>query len=88
VEQRALRWTKAPLKPNPVRAIRIHLQREQWVRDLAMFDLAIDSKLRGCDLVKLKIANYTERRASLRVGTSITEGTANFLVNRRMNKSQ
>ena len=35
------------------------------------------------------LVNYAERhRAGLRVGTSITEGTANFLVNRRMNKSQ
>jgi hypothetical protein len=35
------------------------------------------------------LANYAERhRAGLRVGTAITEGTANFLVNRRMNKSQ
>jgi hypothetical protein len=36
-----------------------------------------------------RLVNYAERyRAGLRVGTSITEGTANFLVNRRMNKSQ
>jgi len=35
------------------------------------------------------LVNYAERyRAGLRVGTSVTEGTANFLVNRRMNKSQ
>jgi hypothetical protein len=35
------------------------------------------------------LVSYAERhRAGLRVGTSITEGTANFLVNRRMNKSQ
>ena len=35
------------------------------------------------------LVNYAERhRAGLRVGTSITEGTANFRVNRRMNKSQ
>ncbi|MBV8616850.1 MAG: hypothetical protein JOY66_24180 [Acetobacteraceae bacterium] len=35
------------------------------------------------------LVNYAKRyRAGLRVGTSITEGTANFLVNRRMNKSQ
>jgi hypothetical protein len=46
---------KPPLKPKQVWAIRLHLQREQRVRDLAMFDLAIDSKLRGCDLVRLKI---------------------------------
>jgi hypothetical protein len=35
------------------------------------------------------LVNYAERhRAGLRVGTAITEGTANFMVNRRMNKSQ
>jgi hypothetical protein len=35
------------------------------------------------------LINYAKRyRAGLRVGTSITEGTANFLINRRMNKSQ
>ena len=35
------------------------------------------------------LVDYAKRyRAGLRVGTSITEGTANFLVNRRMNKSQ
>jgi len=35
------------------------------------------------------MVNYAERhRADLRVGTAITEGTANFLINRRMNKSQ
>ena len=46
---------KPPLKPKQVWAIRLHLQREQRLRDLAMFDLAIDSKLRGCDLVGLRI---------------------------------
>lgn len=36
-----------------------------------------------------RLVNYAERyRAGQRVGTSVTEGTANFLVNRRMNKSQ
>src|SRR5919106_50046 len=46
---------KPPLKPKQVWAIRLHLQREERIRDLAMFDLAIDSKLRGCDLIRLKI---------------------------------
>ena len=46
---------KPPLKPKQVWAIRLHLQREQRLRDLAMFDLAIDSKLRGCDVVRLTI---------------------------------
>ena len=46
----------------------------------------VDSYLRG---QSAWLVNYAERyRAGLRVGTSITEGTANFLVNRRMNKSQ
>jgi hypothetical protein len=47
---------------------------------------AIDKYLRG---QAAWLVNYAKRfRAGLRVGTSITEGTANFLVNRRMNKSQ
>ena len=44
---------KPPLKPKDIWAIRIHLQNEHLIRDLAMFNLAIDSKLRGCDLVNL-----------------------------------
>ena len=46
---------KPPLKPKDIWAIRIHLQNEHQVRDLAMFNLAIDSKLRGCDLVSLRV---------------------------------
>jgi hypothetical protein len=47
---------------------------------------AIDNYLRG---QAVWLVNYAKRfRAGERVGTSITEGTANFLVNRRMNKSQ
>lgn len=46
---------KAPLKPKDIWAIRIHLQNTKQVRDLAMFNLAIDSKLRGCDLVALRV---------------------------------
>ena len=45
---------KRPLRPKDVWAIRIRLQLEQRKRDLAMFNLAIDSKLRGCDLVRLQ----------------------------------
>jgi hypothetical protein len=44
---------KRPLKPKEVWTIRIRLQLEQRKRDLAMFNLAIDSKLRGCDLVRM-----------------------------------
>ncbi len=46
---------KPPLKPKDIWAIRIHLQNAHAVRDLALFNLAIDSKLRGCDLVNLRV---------------------------------
>ena len=45
---------KPPLRPGHVWAIRAKLQLEKRTRDLAMFNLAIDSKLRGCDLVALR----------------------------------
>jgi hypothetical protein len=46
----------------------------------------VDNYLRG---QSTRLVNYAKRyRAGLRVGTSVTEGTANFLVNRRMNKAQ
>jgi integrase len=50
---------KPPLKPKEIWAIRIHLQNKHAVRDLAMFNLAIDSKLRGCDLVNLRVRDVT-----------------------------
>ena len=46
---------KPPLKLREVWAIRIRLQIQERLRDLAMFNLAIDSKLRGCDLVVLRV---------------------------------
>jgi integrase len=50
---------KAPLKPKDIWAIRIHLQTTHDIRDLAMFNLAIDSKLHGCDLVNLRVRDIT-----------------------------
>lgn len=44
---------KAPLKPKHIWAIRQHLKSVGAVRDLAMFNIALDAKLRGCDLVRL-----------------------------------
>ena len=46
---------KAPLRPRDVWAIRVRLQIAPRPRDLALFNLAIDSKLRGCDLVALGV---------------------------------
>ncbi len=48
---------KLALKPVHVWGIRIRLQVAIKSRDLALFDLALDSKLRGCDLVSLKVAD-------------------------------
>jgi hypothetical protein len=46
---------KPPLRPKHVWSIRTKLQVADRKRDLAMFNLAIDSKLRGCDVVALKV---------------------------------
>jgi len=48
---------KPPLKPKFVWAIRTRLQLNEQFRDLAMFNLAIDSKLRACDLVRLRVGD-------------------------------
>lgn len=48
---------KKPLKPKEIWEIRFMLDREHRLRDRALFDLAIDSKLRGCDLVKVRIGD-------------------------------
>ena len=48
---------KRALKPQQVWAIRFWLDREGRLRDRALFDLAIDSKLRGCDVVKVRIGD-------------------------------
>ncbi len=51
---------KMPLKLKEIWAIRIRLQLAKQVRELAMFNLAIDSKLRGCDLVDLQVRDVAQ----------------------------
>ena len=51
---------KSPLKLKEIWAIRIRLQMSKNTRELALFNLAIDSKLRGCDLVKLKVCDVAQ----------------------------
>ena len=53
---------KPPLQPKHVWAIRTRLHLARKVRDLALFNIAIDSKLRGCDLVRLKIEEIAPMR--------------------------
>jgi hypothetical protein len=50
---------KRAFQPKQVWAIRFWLNREGRLRDRALYDLAIDSKLRGCDLVKIRIAEVS-----------------------------
>jgi integrase len=62
---------KPPFRPKHVWSIRTKLQVEGRVRDLALFNLAIDSKLRGCDVMALKVddiapAGYAVDRATVR----------------------
>lgn len=62
---------KPPLEPKHVWAIRTKLQLDHKIRDLALFNLAIDSKLRGCDLVSLRVEDvaphgYAINRATVR----------------------
>ena len=66
-ENRAQPWNKGrltgqklPLKRQEIWAIRVRLQLERRLRDLALFNLAIDSKLRACDLVRLGVADVTQ----------------------------
>src|ERR1700710_233796 len=62
---------KPPLRPKYVWSIQTKLQIEGRVRDLAMLNLAIDSKLRGCDVVAIRVEDvagggYTADRATVR----------------------
>src|SRR5882724_1844543 len=66
-----LTGAKPPLRPKHVWSIRTKLQIDGRARDLAMFNLAIDSKLRGCDVVTIRVEDvagggYTADRANVR----------------------
>lgn len=82
---------KRPLQPKHVWAIRVRLELAERKRDLALFNMAVDSKLRGCDLVQLKVtdvfvAGHIKERTSIvqsktkqPVQFEITEGTRKSL---------
>src|SRR6202011_2800464 len=66
-----LTGAKPPLRPKHIWSIRTKLQIEGRARDLAMFNLAIDNKLRGCDVVAIRVEDvaaggYTADRATVR----------------------
>ena len=77
---------KAPLKPQQVWAIRIRLQLADKKRDLALFNLAIDSKLRGCDLLSLRVSDLRmggEIRSRAKIIQSKTGNAVQFEVTKQ-----
>lgn len=66
---------KRPLKLQEVWAIRIRLQLAANTRELALFNLAIDSKLRGCDLVSLRVADVAHGKSLLHRGIVLQRKT-------------
>ncbi|MFO1144282.1 MAG: tyrosine-type recombinase/integrase [Amaricoccus sp.] len=82
---------KRPLQPKHVWSIRVRLEMADNPRDLALFNMAIDSKLRGCDLVRLRVkdvfaagrvrerASITQRKTARPVRFEITELTRQSL---------
>ncbi len=89
---------KPPLILKEIWAIRIRLEIANKIRDLALFNLAIDSKLRGCDLVKMKVldishggnvstrAKVMQQKTQQPVQFEITESTRNSVA--RLIKTQ
>lgn len=85
---------KRPLLPKHVWAIRVRLELAGAIRDLAFFNMAIDSKLRGCDLVRLKVSDVfaagavkertsiLQRKTKSPVRFEITDGTRKALADR------
>ena len=73
---------KPPLRPKHVWSIRTKLQVEGRLRDLALFNVAIDSKLRGCDVVALKVDDiapngHAADRANVRQGRRVGLSSSN-----------
>jgi integrase len=85
--------SKAPLKAKHLWEVRTRLTIDHRIRDLALFNLAIDSKLRGCDLVKLRLndviagmavrtrSTVVQQKTSRPVPFELTESTRNAITN-------
>jgi integrase len=71
----AFTGTKLPLRPMHVWAIRVRLQVARRFRDLALFDIALDSKLRGCDVVALRLSDVLSAGALRRRSIVIQQKT-------------
>jgi len=67
---------KPPLRPNQVWSIRTRLLIERRTRDLALFNLAIDTKLRGCDVVALRVEDVAPN------GYAVDHSSSVYLIDR------
>lgn len=84
---------RKPLKISHIWGIRVRLELEDNLRDLALFNLALDSKLRGCDLVKIKVsdiaygqtvmprAHIVQQKTKKPVQFEITKSTRESIIN-------
>lgn len=77
---------KRPLLPKQVWAIRARLELAGNLRDLALFNVAIDSKLRGCDLVRLMVTDLV-REDKVRERVSIVQSKTNKPVQFELNEN-
>ena len=66
---------RRPLTQKQILAVRFFLDREGRLRDRALFDLAIDSKLRGCDLVEIRIGDLVAGSEMRRRATAVQQKT-------------
>lgn len=66
---------KLPLKQEHIWAIRVRLEMANKIRDMALFNLALDSKLRGCDLVKLQVRDVARNSEILKRAQVIQQKT-------------
>jgi site-specific recombinase XerC len=92
------------LKPKEIWSIRIRLQLANKARDLALFNLEIDSKLRGCDLVSLKVRDVyqgsvvarraivmqrkTQRPVQFEITEAAREALATWVMRRHLRSSR
>ena len=66
---------KLALKPMHVSAVRVRLQVAGLYRDIALFDIALDSKLRGCDVVALRLSDIISAGSVKRRGIVLQQKT-------------
>ena len=81
---------KLPLTQQQIWAVRSHLEANESPRNIAMFDLALDSKLRGCDLVNLRVSDIAHGKKVLKRGTVLQRKTGRpvrFEITKRTRKS-